>query len=260
MTLTAEALQWFVLLGLSPVFLAQALHLRRTVPKLPEPGCPRQGSVGSGSDFRILILGDSAGAGVGSPLQSEAFCGQLVGELKNDFHVHWTIHAKTGWTTQDCLDNLEDLKAQRFDAVVTSLGVNDVTGLVPTATWLLRQEVLYWRVRERFERPHIYFSGTPPMGRFPALPQPLRWWLGMRATSLSEALRQWTKGREGCSYVPLVAPFTSDTMASDGFHPGPSLCTIWASLVAQEIRKIEEVGGPTTRSENRLEVSQEDGH
>jgi len=233
----SEVAQWLSLIALSPVLSAQALYLRATVPKLPEPTCPRKGSEGVGPELRILVLGDSAGAGVGSPSQSEAFCGQLVAALRDGYCVHWTIHAKTGWTTQDCLDHLDLLDPQPFDAVVTSLGVNDVTGLVPTATWLLRQQLLFWRLRERFERPRVYFSGTPPMGLFPALPQPMRWWLGGRAAALSEALRQWCSERADCSYIHLAGPFSPAMMASDGFHPGPPLCATWASLVAQEIRR-----------------------
>lgn len=222
---------------LSPLFLIQAVYLRLTVPRLPEPRCPRNGKTGSGRSLRVLVVGDSAGAGVGCPSQNEALTGQICRALSDQFEICWTIFAKTGWTTQDLLENLQQIPPRRYDVVVTSLGVNDVTGLVSSQSWILMQEVLVWRLRQRFERPLICLSGLPPVGQFPALPQPLRWWMGRQAEHLSSLLRSWCQEQEDCEYIHLVAPFTPDMMATDGFHPGPEVCKIWGDLVAQAIRR-----------------------
>ena len=222
---------------LSPLFLLQAVHLRFTVPRLPEPEGPREGVSGTGRSLRILVLGDSAGAGVGCPSQEEALTGQVYRALSDDYQVHWTIFAKTGWTTQNVLDQLEGIPAQEFDAVITSLGVNDVTELVSPKTWIQQQEILIWRIRERFGRPLLCLSGLPPVGQFPALPQPLRWWLGRQSEFLSDLLREWCSSQEDCQYIHLVAPFTPNMMAADGFHPGPPVCKIWGGLIAEVIRE-----------------------
>lgn len=233
---TEEKLQWLAFAALWPIFGLQALWLRKTITRLPEPPCPRRGRLGRGEPLRVLILGDSAGAGVGAGLQAEGLTGRLVAELETEFEIVWTIHAKTGWTTKDCLDHLDTLAAQPFDAVVTSLGVNDATGRVPRSTWIAQQECLVWRVRQCFGNPHLFLSGVPPIRQFPGLPQPLRWWLDLRAGIYSRTLEQWCSEQSDCTYIRLVAPFSADMMAADGFHPGPPVYKIWAGLVAQAMR------------------------
>ena len=56
-----------VLLG--PVLLAQGIYTRRMTPRLPEAEGERQGEAGSGDVLRLLIVGDSAAAGVGAATQ-----------------------------------------------------------------------------------------------------------------------------------------------------------------------------------------------
>ena len=233
---TQERLHWLALAILWPVFILQALWLRKTVSRQPEPACDRHGRAGAGPPLRVLILGDSAAAGVGSGQQALALSGQLVANLQEDFDVHWTVHAKTGWTTEDCLAHLDEVEAQTFDIVVTSLGVNDVTGLVPTSTWIARQECLAWRLRARFGKPRLFLSGVPPIRLFPVLPNPLRWWLDQRADLLSRTLEQWCRGQGDCTYIHLEASFTADMMAADGFHPGPPVYRVWGGLVANALR------------------------
>ena len=53
-------------LMLSPLLVAQALLTRARLPRLPEPDGERHGVVGEGAPLRLLILGDSSAAGVGS--------------------------------------------------------------------------------------------------------------------------------------------------------------------------------------------------
>jgi len=50
---------------LSPLLVCQGIYVRRVTPKLPEADGPRSGEAGSGALLRLLVLGDSAAAGVG---------------------------------------------------------------------------------------------------------------------------------------------------------------------------------------------------
>ncbi|NIP82234.1 MAG: SGNH/GDSL hydrolase family protein, partial [Gemmatimonadetes bacterium] len=77
----------------------------------------------------------------------------------------------------------------RFDVLVTSLGVNDVTGGRTVRGWLDDQRALRGLARSRLGVSLLVITGVPPMGRFPALPQPLRWYLGSRADRFDERLR-----------------------------------------------------------------------
>ncbi len=223
-------------LALGPILMAQGRHVRRTVPELPEPEGPRSGIAGSGPLLRLLVVGDSAAAGVGAATQDEALSGQLAVALAPTFRLHWTLLAFTGATTADMLDRLRREAAERFDVVVTSLGVNDVTGSLSLATWRRQQEQLVELLADRFGARHILLSGLPPMHRFPALPQPLRWYLGSRARDFDRVLAEVAARRPGCEFLALGHEMMdTSAMAGDGFHPGPPIYALWARAAAQRI-------------------------
>jgi lysophospholipase L1-like esterase len=223
-------------LALGPLLLAQGLHVRRTVPDLPEPEGPRSGIAGSGRALRLLIVGDSAAAGVGAPSQDQALAGRLAVALAPTFHLHWTLLAFTGATTADMLDRLRHADAERYDVVLTSLGVNDVTGGRSLATWRRQQEALVDLLAVRFGARRILLSGLPPMHRFPALPQPLRWYIGSRARDFDRVLAEVAAGRPGCEFLALGHEMMdTSAMAGDGFHPGPPIYALWAREAAQRI-------------------------
>ncbi len=219
-----------------PVILIQGLAVRARVPRLPEPVGDRLGQSGEGPLLRLLIVGDSAAAGVGAAHQDEALLGQLVARLAQRRRVAWRLEATTGDTTARTFERLRALPAAPYDVAVTSLGVNDVTGMVGLRTWLRQQAELRRLLREKFAVRQIIVSGLPPMHAFPALPNPLRWHLGTRAMQFNRALE--TSLREDDTAVFLEVRFTDDTglMAEDGFHPGPGVYREWAKRVAGLIR------------------------
>lgn len=223
-------------LALAPVLLIQGRRVRRRVPILPEPEGLRVGACGSGPPLRLLLLGDSAAAGVGARTQAEALSGQLVASLAASFLVHWKLLAFTGATTADMLAHLEHTPDGEFDVVVTSLGVNDVTGQLPMKQWRHQQSQLIKLLARKFSTRHILLSGLPPMHRFPALPQPLRWYVGSRAQDFDRALSLLADQDPRCDFVKLsYAMMEPRAMATDGFHPGPAIYTLWAAEVARRI-------------------------
>lgn len=224
--------------ALGPLLLLQGLHVRRVTPRLPEPPGPRSGRAGTGAPLRLLVAGDSAAAGVGAASQDEALSGRLVAELAPHRALEWRLEARTGYTTADAHEHLAALPEDRFDVVVLSLGVNDVTRGISLGRWLARQATLADLVRERFAPRALLFTALPPMHLFPALPQPLRWYLGARARDFNAALTDWLPHRPGCH---LVSPdFQADPkhIARDGFHPGPAAYGAWAAGVACEIDRL----------------------
>ncbi len=122
---------------LGPLLLAQGLYVRRVTPRLPEPCGERCGTCGEGPALRLLIIGDSAAAGVGVAHQDDALAGQLVANLAADFRLSWQLLAQTGLDTPQLLRRLEGSGAQGFDAVLVSVGVNDVTGAIAADDWLV---------------------------------------------------------------------------------------------------------------------------
>ena len=222
---------------LAPILFAQGLVTRRTVPKLPEPPGARDGTDGNGPPLTLLILGDSAAAGVGASHQDEGLLGQVVSRLSSDFRVTWALRAKTGNTTAAILRWLGTQPAQRYDVAVISLGVNDVTGLVGRDKWRRQQAELRSVLRHKFGVDTLLVSGLPPLHGFPALPQPLRWVIGARATLFNDDLRRDVAADDATTFLDMR--FTADTtlMASDGFHPGPVVYAQWGERVAALIPK-----------------------
>lgn len=222
-------------IGLAPLWIPQALYVRSVTPRLPEPEGERSGTYGTGPALRLMILGDSAAAGVGVPTQNQALSGQLVSALGSDFRVFWKLIATTGHKAKDVLTTLETLDPEPFDVVVTSIGVNDVTHATGTRKWMGQQARIVDLLQSRFQSRHIILSSLPPMHLFPALPQPLRWYLGARAGRFNRALRQFADGNDRCVFISIDFPLETAYMAADGFHPGAPAYALWAHHIADII-------------------------
>ena len=226
--------------ALGPFCFLQGHYVRRITPVLPEPPGPREGTQGNGPSLRLLILGDSAAAGVGATTQSEGLAGQLVAFLSPQFSVSWKLIAKTGATTTDTLRHLAKVKAEPFDVVVTSLGVNDLTTGYQRWFWLRHQSTLIGLLKSKFDARLILLSGLPPMHLFPSLPQPLRWYMGQGARHFNAGLHNLVQSRDDCHVFSVeisrrIDELAMESFASDGFHPGPVFYTAWAEHLAENI-------------------------
>ena len=109
---------------LSPLLVAQAVATRRRALVLPEADGPRTGRCGSGAPLRLLVVGDSSGAGVGVARQDEALVGHLSRSLAGSLNVEvvWQLVAKSGVTTAQAL--LYALPQARLDVASTREEVN----------------------------------------------------------------------------------------------------------------------------------------
>ena len=209
-------------LALSPLLVAQAVATRRRAPVLPEAAGPRSGVVGKGPALRLLIVGDSSGAGVGVPTQDLALAGHLTRTLASLAcrQVHWWLVAKSGITTAQALELVQRERLPEADVAVAVLGVNDVIDQVPSHRAVGQRAALAdWLLAHAGVR-HVVFAPLPPMHQFPLLPQPLRWVVGRDARRHDMAMARWAAGRSDLSHVPIDISLAADCMASDGFHPG----------------------------------------
>lgn len=220
---------------LLPFLLFQGRRVRRDTPRLPEPEGDRRGELGAGTPLRVLILGDSAAAGVGVRHQDEALSGRLVQALSSHHRVSWTLLAQTGRTSADVLAALSAHPAEPFDVALVSVGVNDVTGRTGSRDWQANLDSMATDLRQRFGVRYILFTAVPPMGRFPALPQPLRWYLGLRAGQLNTLLEALCASDENCEFLTVPFPLQTELMASDGFHPGHDAYALWGRHGAERI-------------------------
>jgi lysophospholipase L1-like esterase len=221
---------------LGPILYRQGRQVRGRINLLPEPPGARHGRVGSGPALSLLIVGDSAGAGVGAPHQAEALSGQVVQTLARNFDVQWRLAAWSGATIPATMRRLEGLPPGTWDYVIVSAGVNDVVSGHSLGRWRENLSRLRDLLHSRFGRPHILFSGLPPVHLFPALPQPLRWYLGARTRDFDRALARWVQDQEHCTRLPTDFPRDAALLATDGFHPGPGLYRLWGGAAADHIR------------------------
>lgn len=224
---------WLVLLA--PILWLQGRYVRRVTPRLPEPGGQRSGCVGAGPLIRILVAGDSAAAGVGASSQDEALCGQLMHRLSQRARVEWRLIAATGLDSPGLLGLLSDQTADRYDVVVLSIGVNDVTRVRSPGQWLRLQDQLASLVETRFSAQLLVHNAVPPMHAFTALPQPLRWFFGRWAQAFNQRLATVLSGQTRRTFHRPFLMTTSGGLATDGFHPGPAGYAAWAEGLSQHI-------------------------
>ncbi len=221
--------------ALAPILLAQGRRVRRRMPMLPEPPGERAGSLGNGPMLRVLILGDSAAAGVGVATQSEALAGQLAQRLAAQHSLNWRLLARTGFRADDGLRLLRATPDLHCDVALTSLGVNNATALTSPRRFGNTMQQVIGHLRDRCGARLVLLSGLPPMGRFPALPQPLRWRLACQARLLDDELRRLSRDNSDCQHLPFDPLADGSHMASDGFHPGKKAYRGWADAAASRI-------------------------
>ncbi len=222
---------------LFPFLAWQGYTTRRDALNLPEAAGRREGVAGQGPEVHLFIVGDSSAAGVGTSHQEEALLGQLRKRLSQTNTVHWVLDAKTGATTQQTIQRLLDRPAEKANVVSVSLGVNDITSLVPLPVWLARYNRLLNLLQEKFEADVIFVNGIPKMGYFPVLPQPLRWILGQQAKRFDWYLQRLIARRPECRFIPLDFEPDPSLMSEDGYHPGPKIYAEWGRKVFRALRK-----------------------
>ncbi len=227
-----------LLLGLLwPVLWMQGKKVRRVTPRLPEAQGARAGTCGSGPRFRLLVAGDSGAAGVGVSTQDQALCGQLVRRLSRHHTVEWRVLAVKGLDSPGLLRLLETAPTAPFDAVVLSMGANDVTCLCAPQRWLQWQEQLAQVIESRFTPGLLVHSAVPPMHACMALPQPLRWFMGRWANEMNQLLSDLVSDHNKRTIHWHPASTTRIGLAADGIHPSAQGYAQWAEGLSDLITK-----------------------
>ena len=223
---------------LLPLLIPQGLWAKWRTPRLDEASGERIGSIGKGKLVRLLILGDSAAAGVGVKHQDQALIGQLchLFDVKN-FQLDWQLHAKSGNTLIDLKQLAEQLPQQSFDFVIISSGVNDILKQHSVQKWQIHYQELYQYLQNHFGQPQILFTQVPPLQHFSALPKTLAWYLGQHAQAFNKNLNKNAQHLSNLHYVPLTLPTTREYLAEDGFHPSHLSYTIWAKNILDYMKQ-----------------------
>ncbi|NDY93569.1 SGNH/GDSL hydrolase family protein [Ideonella livida] len=283
----SDTASWLPKLLLAPWLLVQGRQVRRDALVLPEAAGPRAGlavpedtqasaAVETPPLLRLLVVGDSSAAGVGVDHQHQALAEPLASRLAAALGgpVAWQLIATTGHRASHARRALQNAvqagRLQPADVLVTALGVNDVVAQTRPAAFLAELDALCALAAQHAGVRHVLHSALPPMGRFPLLPQPLRWALGRDARRLDHALRRHlarlplsstprrqhlplpelpppvlpaTAGLPGPAVTSAITrtegkppvPQPPDWMARDGFHPGATGYAAWAQALAEAV-------------------------
>lgn len=233
---------------LLPVILAQGLWVRRKTAVLPEPVGDRvlmSADTTQTPAADVLVVGDSAAAGVGALSQEGALTGLLYSRLSRFGPARVSLHAKTGYKSYDVLNLLHQLPKQQFTSALVSVGVNDVTKFVSLKQWQTNIVEISLLLTRKFGCKKVVFTALPPIHCFPALPQPLRKMLGSRALLLNSALERTVAALSNIEVLHVSALNVSGSvhqvqqsglMAEDGFHPSTKGYELWAHSALERLR------------------------
>lgn len=243
-----------IALPMLPLLIVQGRRTRRITPRLPEAAGSVSGVAGAEIGARpltLLTVGESPVAGVGVQNHEEAITGQLAQAMAIRLRrpVSWRACGKNGVTAREALiEVIPAIPDVPVDIALVAFGVNDTTAFRPISHWRKDLtdvlEALHGRCQPRL----VLLSGIPPIASFPALPQPLRWVMGLKARTLDLSAKNLASQRIRTLHVPLVLD-TRDVsmMASDGYHPSAKGCTAWANLLAEAAAaEWTRIGGGST--------------
>ncbi|APD86524.1 hypothetical protein BM527_10730 [Alteromonas sp. Mex14] len=233
---------------LLPIVFLQALWVRRRTAVLPEPSGDRvlcSINEKEAPKINVLVIGDSAAAGVGAATQEGALSGLIYSSLSQHGPTRVLLHAKTGYKSEDVLRLLQELPKQHFSTTLISIGVNDVTKFVSLKRWQHNISAIESLLSQKFGCQNILFTALPPIHAFPALPQPLRSLLGFRALLLNKVMEERIANCPNSEVLHITAlklggsakeVKESGLMAEDGFHPSSKGYDIWARSALTRFR------------------------
>ena len=232
MTLAVRGPVFWLLL---PFVAVQAIRLRRTAPRLQPAAGDSSGRSGEGEALRLLAIGDSIIAGVGATTLDRALVGCTARALvaRRGGAVEWQACGRSGASSKQILDELvPTLGLLPVDAIVVSVGVNDVTGLSTISAWKKHLLALIGALRRHSPDAVIVIAGMPPLRSFPLIPQPLRRLIGFRGETLDTVTRAVVQECPGVFHVEVEFEMSEDSFCADGFHPSEKSYVVFGQAMA----------------------------
>ena len=221
----------------APAVYLQGRRLRRDTPRLPDAAQPWHGSIPGPDPLRLLVLGDSTAAGVGSPTQEEALPGHLgrgIAALTSR-GVEWRATGENGVDAREFIERyLDDAAAETWDVVFVSLGANDALGLRSRGAFARDIRTILRRLRQTSPDALMLVSSLPAFFRFELLPNPLRWNLALHSRNLEAGARAVVDAFPGAHMSPPPPPYTEGFFASDLFHPSAAGYRDWARFAIDD--------------------------
>jgi lysophospholipase L1-like esterase len=224
---------------LAPVLIWQGVRLRRRIPRLGEAAGPAGIAAGESPSARLAVLGDSTAAGVGTSSHEDALAGALAAAVaaQTGRAVSWRAVARSGVTSQTARELVPGLVDGdwRPDVVVLCVGVNDLKGLRPLRAWDRDVAALLAAIDQTTGGAPVIVCAMAPVSRFPALPQPMRAVMALRAIAMDHTLRRLAGSRHVRADPAMIGP---GFFAEDGFHPSSQGYRAWAGSLAGPVADV----------------------
>jgi lysophospholipase L1-like esterase len=221
--------------------LAVEVQLARHGPDLPDDSpIEHDGRVGGSAApaLRMVWLGDSTAAGVGASDADHAIPRRVARAL--DRPADLISRAVSGARASDVVDDqLDGLASLEPDAVLVSIGANDVVHLTSRDAFRRSYEALVAGVPDDAL---LVILGVPDMGAPERYLQPLRGIAGLRGRQLDEVSESIAQEHDAV-YVDIAGE-TGPTMrsdpdryfAADGYHPSDDGYALWADAVLAQLQ------------------------
>ena len=221
-----------------PFVAPQALWVRRSVPRFAPAAGPTEGQAGSGEPRRLVGIGDSIIAGVGAKDSRNALVSQTAAAYAEaqEREVHWQAVGRSGARTAEIVAMARTLDIRRADVFVVSAGVNDVIGLARLGPWLAAVKDLIDALQNHSPEAMIVVLGLPPLGSFPALPQPLRALLGARAALFDAHLAAILETLPSAVHMSIGERLEANQFSADGYHPSEASYGELASAISEILK------------------------
>ena len=211
------------------------MRLKREVPRLPLPGDSPFGICkGKDKEFKILGLGESPMAGVGIAKHSLTLTGLTAVKLNKllGCSVKWEILAESGLSLKNLNKLIGEQLGKNSNLVLVSMGGNDVFQLTPPWVWKNNINTCVKLLYEKENKPLILFSPVPPVGRFPAIPNPLRIMFSFWGLLLQASLDQTINSMDNAYLLDERFPEGKEYYLEDGIHPSPLAYDPWSEKLA----------------------------
>ena len=115
-------------------------------------------------------------AGVGIPKNAETLTGLTASRMSTlmDYTINWKVLARNGLTIELMNELIRNTTFLNADVILLAIGGNDVFKLSSPWKWERHLKESISLLQKRTGNPIILFSNVPPVGQFPAIPNPLR--------------------------------------------------------------------------------------
>ena len=197
--------------------------------------------------MRYLALGDSYTIGEGVP-EAERWPNQLAGLLKaKGISTELTIIARTGWTTDELWEGMQNVKiSPPYDLVSLLIGVNnqyrgrDIEEYREGFIFLLNKAIEYAGADPN----HVIVLSIPDWGVTPFANGRDSKKIAVEINEFNAVNEEESK-KAGVHYVDVTpisreAVTDSSLVASDRLHPSGTMYAAWAKLVLPEVLRIIE--------------------